>query len=88
MSSASGSNGFLERVRAEYLEMPGLRLTNRQVERLCGLERAACQEALDALVAGKFLSLKAGSYALVTDIEDDSRHRVSDDNGEHHYQNR
>ena len=72
--SAAVRNRSLERIRAEYLEMPGLHLTSRQVERLCGLERAACQEALDALVVEKCLRLKAdGSYALVTDVEDYSR---------------
>jgi hypothetical protein len=38
----------LHRLRAEYLDMPGLRLTREQVQRLCGLERTTCQSALDA----------------------------------------
>ena len=42
--------GHLTRIRAEYLEMPGLRLTPDQTERLCGVERALCQIVLDALV--------------------------------------
>ena len=40
----------IQRVRAEYLEMPGLRLKAEQVVRLCGVERNNCQTALDALV--------------------------------------
>jgi hypothetical protein len=48
--------------------MPGLRLTRGQVERLCGVEQAVCQRALDALVEAKFLCVKAdGSYGRVTD---------------------
>ena len=28
----------LERLRGEYLEMPGMKLTIEQVQRLCGIE--------------------------------------------------
>jgi hypothetical protein len=58
----------LERIRAEYLEMPGLCLTPEQMQRLCGVERALCQQVLDKLVDAKFLCLKAnGTYARLTD---------------------
>jgi hypothetical protein len=58
----------IDRVRAEYLEMPGLRLTRAQAQRLCGLEGAICQAVLDVLVEEKFLVLTAtGSYARATD---------------------
>ena len=61
-------NTLLTRLRAEYLEMPGLRLTLEQAQRLCGLERALCQAALDALVADKFLCVKSGgAYARLTE---------------------
>jgi len=40
----------LTRLRAEYLEMPGLQLTRGQAQRLCGLERVACERVLDTLV--------------------------------------
>jgi len=57
----------LTRVRAEYLEMPGLRLTAEQVERLCGIERTLCQAVLDSLVEAKFLSVGAdGIYGRPT----------------------
>ena len=58
----------LERLRAEFLEMPGLRLTAEQVHRLCGVERAACTLALDALVEEKFLCAKPdGTYVRTTE---------------------
>jgi hypothetical protein len=58
----------LTRLRAEYLEMPGLQLTREQVQRLCGLERRMCTRVLDALVDTRFLYLKAnGTYARLTD---------------------
>ena len=64
---------LVERLRAEYLEMPGMSLTLDQVVRLCGIERPACQRALDALVHAKFLSLNAdGVYARRTE---EARHR-------------
>jgi hypothetical protein len=63
-------NTMLKRVRAEYLEMPGLRLTLEQAQRLCGLERALCMMVLDALVDDKFLCMKPdGVYARVSDVE-------------------
>jgi len=46
----------LRRVRGEYIEMPGLRLTTAQAQRLWGLDRAACDALLGALVDAKFLS--------------------------------
>jgi hypothetical protein len=62
---------MLNRIRAEYLEMPGLRLTLAQAQRLCGVERALCQRVLDTLVEAKFLSLKPdGAYARVTEGAD------------------
>lgn len=42
-------------IRAEYLEMPGLALTRRQVERMWGLEAGTCDEVLNELVAHGFL---------------------------------
>jgi len=45
----------LQRVQGEYIEMPGLRLTTAQAQRLWGLDRAACDALLSALVDAKFL---------------------------------
>ena len=52
----------IERVRAEYREIPGLRLKAEQVQRLCGIERTICQLVLDELVKAQFLSLKSDGY--------------------------
>jgi hypothetical protein len=46
---------ILRRVQGEFLEMPGLRLTEAQARRLWGLDAVTCAALLDALVAGKFL---------------------------------
>jgi len=50
---------LLDRIRAEYLEMPGMRLTLKQVQRLCGVDGLTCQIVLDSLVEVKFLCLKS-----------------------------
>jgi len=64
----SASAPFLERIRAEYLEMPGLRLKGEQVERLCGVDHTVCQVALDTLVETGFLFVNAdGAYGRATD---------------------
>jgi hypothetical protein len=57
-----------QRVLAEYLEMPGLRLRAEQVQRLCGIEPTMCHTVLDTLVDAKFLYMKAdGQYARLTE---------------------
>lgn len=61
-------DALLQRIRGEYLEMPGLRLTLKQAQRLCGVEPALCQRVLNILVEAKFLSIKTdGTYARLTD---------------------
>jgi DNA-binding GntR family transcriptional regulator len=61
---------LLNRIRAEYLEMPGMRLTLEQVQRLFGIERTMCHTVLDSLVDAKFLCVKSdGHYALSRDGE-------------------
>lgn len=55
-------------LRAEFLEMPGLRLKHQQVQRLCGIEHQICQTVLDVLVSEGFLCTKPGGhYARCTD---------------------
>jgi hypothetical protein len=46
----------LQRIQGEFVEMPGLRLTPAQAQRLWGLERDTCDAVLGALVDAKFLS--------------------------------
>ena len=58
----------IQRVRAEYAEMPGMRLTTEQVQRLCGIEQNICQMVLDTLVDARFLCVTTGGhYARVTE---------------------
>ena len=57
-----------ERIRAKYQEMPGMRLTLEQVQRLSGVDRAVCERVLEDLVRAKFLSPGPdGGYARYRD---------------------
>ena len=58
----------IDRLRAEFIEMPGLRLTTAQAQRLCGLEGTLCRLVLQSLVDAKFLDRDSnGAYTRVTD---------------------
>ena len=48
-------NALLDRIRGEYLEMPGLRLTLPQAQRLWGLPGDVCEYALTRLIDDGFL---------------------------------
>lgn len=43
------------RIQIEFIEMPGLMLSSRQIERLCGVPAEVCDEALATLVRSGFL---------------------------------
>ena len=49
------TRGLLLRIRGEYLEMPGLRLTLAQATRLFSLDALTCDVALRTLVEDGFL---------------------------------
>ena len=59
--------GVVRRVREEFMEMPGLRLTPAQATRLWGLEHETCRAVIDRLVAVAFLRWTAAG--LVTRAE-------------------
>jgi hypothetical protein len=46
---------LLERVRAEFIEQPGLRLTEAQAARLWHLDQTTCTRVLSTLTEGAFL---------------------------------
>jgi len=56
----------LRRVQGEFMEMPGLCLTEAQARRLWGLDEASCGALLRALVYAKFLfQTPSGSFMRV-----------------------
>jgi hypothetical protein len=59
---------LMVRVRVEYHEMPGLKLTEAQAQRLWGLDDRTCGQVLTALVERQFLKrTPAGTYVRKTD---------------------
>jgi hypothetical protein len=55
---------WLNIIRGEFQEMPGLHLTRSQFQRLWGLDTRMCDETIDVLVKSRFLVQKPdGNYA-------------------------
>jgi hypothetical protein len=58
----------LQRVYGEFVEMPGLRLTCQQAQRLWGVDEQTCRGLLDLLVEARFLfRSRDGAYSRGTD---------------------
>jgi len=59
-------HAVVERVRCEFLEMPGLRLTLPQASRLWGLDLPSCEAVMDVLIRSAFLRRTAsGAVARI-----------------------
>lgn len=59
---------YLDLIKAEYDEMPGLSLTKGQAERLFGLDPMKCEALLDTLVATRYLTRTgSGAYCRFSD---------------------
>lgn len=55
---------WLNLIRAEYREMPGLRLTKPQIQRLWGLDDRTCENVVQALETEHFLKRFSNAYIL------------------------
>jgi len=65
---AKTAERLLRRICGEYMEMPGLRLTAAQAQRLWGLDEPTCTNLLVSLVDARFLHLtRDGHFARLTD---------------------
>jgi len=63
--SSRATQDVVSRVRGEFLEMPGLRLTARQAQRLWRMDEGACDAVLDALVDSRFLArTRDGAFVM------------------------
>jgi hypothetical protein len=59
------SEALLWGVRAEFLKMPGLKLTLAQAQRLWGIDRATCEAVIEELTACRFLArTRGGSFVM------------------------
>jgi hypothetical protein len=59
---------MLQRIRGEFREMPGLKLTIAQAARLWHLDPASSREFLDALVVDGILRRRDGVYLAASDL--------------------
>jgi hypothetical protein len=60
-------NDLVGRIRAEFLEMPGLRLTVTQASRLWGLDEGSCRRVIDVLIGSSFLRWAPGGTVARAD---------------------
>jgi Fic family protein len=61
------SEAILQSVRGQFLEMPGLKLTIAQAQRLWGIDRATCEAVIGELTACRFLAkTRDGAFVLST----------------------
>ena len=59
---------WLELIRAEYREIPGLNLTRAQIQRFWGLDPPTCDALIDALIADGFLKRTAANLYVRANI--------------------
>jgi hypothetical protein len=59
---------WLQIIRSEYAEMPGLHLSRRQAQRLWGLDAECCQALLDTLESKHYLKRTEKDMYMRADI--------------------
>lgn len=60
---------WAERIRREFVALPGLRLSTTQAARILGVDPGLCRQVLERLVARGFLStLPDGTYLRLDQI--------------------
>jgi hypothetical protein len=63
IAARTTAGDWISIIRSEYLEIPGLHLTKKQVQRLWGLDAVMCDALLEELVDVRFLRrTHAGAY--------------------------
>ena len=66
MDAVQTTTDWLRIMRSEFQEIPGLRLTKPQIQRLWGLDGQTCDQVVDALVGSRFLKCTpSGTYSLL-----------------------
>jgi hypothetical protein len=65
----SPTSHLLSRIRSEFTEMPGLRLSVAQAQRLWNLDRTSCESVLSSLVDANFLRRYADdAYGVLSQL--------------------
>jgi hypothetical protein len=62
IDAARSEQEWAQIIRGEFLEIPGLRLTSEQIQRLWGLHRDVCAAVLEDLLHQRFLQLTAEGH--------------------------
>jgi Fic family protein len=60
--AARSDREWTQIIRGEFLEIPGLRLTSDQIQKLWGLHRDTCAAVLEELLHQRFLQLTADGH--------------------------
>lgn len=60
--AAEALSGLVNRVKVEYQEMPGMRLTVSQAQRLFGINESVCRQVLEVLSNMGHLRVADGQY--------------------------
>ncbi len=63
-------SAWMERIREEYREFPGLNLTQAQMQRLWGLEPDVCAALIESLVAAHVLRRSLTGELVVYESRD------------------
>jgi hypothetical protein len=67
MNASMRAGDLLQVIQAEYREIPGLKLTRAQAQRLWGLDAETCEAMLDALIDARVLRRTSrDAYVLAT----------------------
>lgn len=66
--SRSDFDDWLQLIRSEYAEMPGLHLSLRQAQRLWSLDATCCQALLDSLESASVLKRMANGAYVRADL--------------------
>ena len=60
--AARSEREWAQIIRGEFLEIPGMRLTSEEIQRLWGLHRDVCAAVLEDLLHQRFLQLTADGH--------------------------
>jgi hypothetical protein len=63
---SNGDERVIRRIRADFLEMPGLCLTTEQARRLWGLDPQTCEALLNLLIDSRFLRRTDGGLFVLS----------------------
>jgi hypothetical protein len=59
----------IARVEAEYRDMPGMRLTEAQLRRLCGLDASTCRRVVEVLETAGVLGRTGDDKLALSSLE-------------------